>query len=134
MNAIQPRALRAALPSLLCVVVFGIGWTALSSRNSDRRSNGELSGKVIVAGRPVVGAAVSLYVASTGKPSALAHAITSVDGGFTIDVSSPPTSSNRDFYVIVQSGRVAADGGRDPNGGLTLLAVLGAADRAQRAA
>ena len=126
MKATQPRAPRTVLTPLLSLFVFAISSMALSANKREAHSNGELSGRVIVAGRPVVGAAVSLYVASTGKPTAFAHAITSVDGGFSIDVASLPTNPNRDFYVIVQGGRAAADGGRDPNGGLTLLSVLGA--------
>jgi hypothetical protein len=46
MKAIQRRALRPALPSLLSMVVFGIGWTALSPRSRDRQLNGELAGTV----------------------------------------------------------------------------------------
>ena len=126
MFAIQPRVRRAVLTPLLSMFAVGISLTALSGSKRGGNSNGELSGRVIVAGRPVVGAAVSLYLATTGKPAAVAHAISSVDGGFTIDVNIPPTNPNRDFYVIVQGGRAAADGGRDPNGGLTLLSVLGA--------
>ena len=126
MKATRSRARRTVPTLLLLIVVLGIGVIAPSFNERGVHPNGELSGEVVVAGRPVVGAAVSLYGASTGKPSALAHAITGVDGGFRIDVSNLTNSSNRDLYVIVQGGRAAADGGRDPNEGLTLLSVLGA--------
>ena len=124
MKSTRHRAPRTVLTPLLCMFALGISLTALSSNTA--HSNGELSGKAIVAGRPVVGAVVSLYAASTGKPTALAHAMTSIDGGFSIDVRELTTSPNRDLYVMVQGGRAVADGGRDPNGGLTLLTVLGA--------
>ena len=127
MHAIQPRALRAALPSLLSVVAFGIGWTALSSNRHAARRNGELSGRVLIAGRPVVGAAVSLYVASTGNPIAIAQGTTIADGTFSIRVGDPSADAKGDFYVIAEGGRATADGDRDPNGGVTLLAVLGTA-------
>ncbi|HEY7234452.1 MAG TPA: hypothetical protein VH539_09910 [Gemmatimonadaceae bacterium] len=125
MKMIQARAQYTALPSMLGALLLGVGLTALASRKQHIGSNGELSGRVIVAGRPVVGAAVSLYVATTGKPTLLAHGSTSGDGGFTMSVDGP-TDAKGILYVVATGGRATADGDRDPNGGLTLLSVLGA--------
>ena len=113
----QHRALLTALPLLLAVLVFGMGGNA--------PHNGELSGKVVVAGRPVIGASVSLFVATTGKPTAVAHGTTSADGAFTLNISELSADQKGVYYLLAAGGRATADGDRDPNGGLTLLSVLG---------
>ena len=120
MRVIRRRALLTALPSLLILLVFGMGGSArLHSRN------GELTGRVLIAGRPVIGASVSVYRASTGKPTTVAHGTTSADGGFTLSIGDPTADPRGVFYVEAVGGRATADGDRDPNGGLTLLSVLG---------
>ena len=126
MHAVQSRAARALLTPVLSIVVVGIGLMALSASKRGPRLIGELAGRVVIAGRPVIGAAVSLNMATAGKPTALAHATTGSDGNFTLEITEPRPDPKGDLYVLVEGGRATADGDRDPNGGLTLLAVLGA--------
>ena len=125
MNASQSQAVRASLLPLFSLLVFGIGWKELSTSHRNTRSNWELSGKVIVGGQPVVGAVVWLYEATASKPTMVARGTTSRDGSFTLTASDPGAGPQRDLYMIAEGGRATADGDRDPNGGLTLLAVLG---------
>jgi hypothetical protein len=111
-SGIVSRWAVAAFASLTCVSAFP-AFAALS-----------LSGQVQGGGAPVVGATVTLWVASAGAPKQLAQSRTGADGGFvltTADAAEEGTS----LYLVARGGRSQADKGSGPNDTLALITVLG---------
>ncbi|MBP1688621.1 MAG: hypothetical protein H6Q33_4764, partial [Deltaproteobacteria bacterium] len=91
-SGIVSRWAVAAFASLACVSAFP-AFAALS-----------LSGQVQGGGAPVVGATVTLWVASAGAPKKLAQSRTGADGGFvltTADAAKEDTS----LYLVATGGR-----------------------------
>ncbi len=85
---------------------------------------GGLSGHVLGAGAPIVGATVTLWAASSGAPRELAQARTGVDGGFALGTRATPGSDSF-LYLVARGGKpIASKSGRD-NPAISLVTVLG---------
>ena len=77
------------------------------------RSSGEIEGHVLIAGKPVAGATVTLYAAGEGAPAQLAQGKTDADGEFELDAKSAPKDS---VVYLVAKG---------PKEGVALMSLLG---------
>jgi hypothetical protein len=77
------------------------------------RSSGEIKGHVLIAGKPVAGATVTLYAAGEGAPTQLAQGKTAADGEFELDAKSAPQDS---VVYLVAKG---------PKDGVALMSLLG---------
>src|SRR5262249_22556838 len=75
------------------------------------------------AGKPVSGAAVSLYVAGTDAPKLLAHGNTDAKGYFKFRDDHILTGGV--YYLESRGGMAAAATEKTPNSGVALLAVIG---------
>jgi hypothetical protein len=77
------------------------------------RSSGEIEGQVLVAGKPVTGATVTLYAADEGAPTQVAQTQTAANGAFDLDTKAAPKGSV--FYLVAKG----------PNEGVALMSLLG---------
>jgi hypothetical protein len=77
------------------------------------RSSGEIEGRVLIAGQPVVGSTVTLYAAGSGAPTQLAQGKTGDDGQFELNAGSAPGGSV--VYVVAEG----------PKDGVALMSLLG---------
>jgi hypothetical protein len=77
------------------------------------RSSGEIEGHVLIAGKPVVGATVTLFAASEDAPTQLAQGKTDANGAFELDAKSAPRGS---VVYLVAKG---------PSGAVALMSLLG---------
>jgi hypothetical protein len=95
--------------------VFVSGCSTCHEPKSDKtaRTSGEIEGRVLIAGKPVAGATVTLYTASEGAPMQLARGKTAADGGFELDAKSAPKGSV--FYLVAKG----------PNEAVALMSLLG---------
>src|SRR5208283_1646908 len=94
------------IQNFLAVVL--VGALALGARSS-----GEIKGHVLIAGKPVAGATVTLYAAGEGAPTQLAQGKTAADGEFELDAKSAPQDS---VVYLVAKG---------PKDGVALMSLLG---------
>jgi hypothetical protein len=88
---------------------------------------GQLAGKVLGAGSPIAGSAVTLYAAGEGNPEVLAQGKSGPDGSFALTVGPKEreASAGKVFYLLARGGTPQADGGKQLGDALALLAVLG---------
>ena len=77
-----------------------------------------INGRVLAAGGPIVGSAVTLWAESTGAPRQLAQSQTGPDGRFMLTAD----SNGAILYVVAKGGR-AGQGG--DNTAIALMSVLG---------
>jgi hypothetical protein len=77
------------------------------------RTSGEIEGRVLIAGKPVAGATVTLYAAGEGAPMQMAQGKTAADGKFEMDAKSAPHDSV--FYLVAKG----------PKDGVALMSLLG---------
>ena len=77
------------------------------------RSSGDIEGHVLIAGKPVAGATVTLFAAGEGAPTQLAQGKTAADGKFELDAKSAPKDS---VVYLVAKG---------PKDGVALMSLLG---------
>jgi hypothetical protein len=111
-SGIVSRWAVAAFASLACLSAFPV-FAALS-----------LSGQVQGGGAPVVGATVTLWVASAGAPKQLAQSRTGADGGFVL-TAADAAEEGTSLYLVARGGRSQADKGSGPNDALALITVMG---------
>jgi hypothetical protein len=88
---------------------------------------GQFSGKVQIAGSPVAGSVVTLYVASDGEPQSLAQGKTRADGTFTLDADPKKLkdATGKMLYLVARGGAPKATEGKDLKNAVVLLGVLG---------
>jgi hypothetical protein len=84
-----------------------------SAREVTSTAAGGLAGQVVIAGKPMANATVTLYAAGEGAPTQLAQGKTGADGNFTVDPKSAP--SDGVLYLIAKG----------PNEGVALMSLLG---------
>src|SRR5208282_4982971 len=77
------------------------------------RSSGEIEGHVLIAGQPVAGSTVTLYLAGEGAPTQLAQGKTDAKGEFEMDAKSAPKDSV--VYLVAEG----------PKDGVALMSLLG---------
>jgi hypothetical protein len=77
------------------------------------RSSGEIKGQVLIAGKPVIGAIVTLYAAGEVAPAQVAQTKTAANGAFELDTKSAPKGSV--FYLVAKG----------PNEAVALMSLLG---------
>src|SRR5260221_9758907 len=77
------------------------------------RSSGEIEGRILIAGKPIAGATVTLCLAGEGAPAQLAQAKTDGKGGFELDAKSAPRGSV--LYLVAKG----------PGEGVALMSLLG---------
>ena len=75
--------------------------------------NAGLGGQVVIAGKPIADATVTLYAAGEGAPTQVAQAKTGADGKFSVDAKSAPKDGV--LYLIAKS----------PNEAVALMSLLG---------
>jgi hypothetical protein len=86
--------------------------------------SGEFAGKVQGAGSPIAGSTVTLFAAGEGAPTQLAQAKTGADGTFKLNIDSTAKgSAGKVLYLVAKGG--TPKGGKGPNDGIGLMAVLG---------
>lgn len=82
-----------------------------------------LSGSVQIAGKPVVGASVTLFSAGAATPTKLAEGKTNDEGAFKLDAK--PPASDGVLYVTAKGGTPKASAGKHASDANVLLSVLG---------
>jgi hypothetical protein len=80
---------------------------------TNMRSSGEIEGHVLIAGKPVTGATVTLFAAGEGAPTQLAQGKTDAEGEFDLDAKSAPKDSV--VYLVAEG----------PKEGVALMSLLG---------
>jgi hypothetical protein len=83
----------------------------------------DLGGSVQAAGKPIAGAAVTLFAAGTGAPTKLAEGRTDDKGAFKLKAKQTPKDSV--LYVVAKGGTPKAAASKGANDAVALLSVLG---------
>src|SRR5271167_4009600 len=92
---------------LACALVCALAFAASIARASD------FAGSVQGAAKPIAGATVTLYAASSGAPTQLAQAKTDDQGAFKLIYGEAPADSV--LYVIARGGTPKAAADKGPN-------------------
>src|SRR5215469_18624519 len=119
------RAMRMRTPLSICAALAALITIATSS-SSGQQSTGssrELAGSVQAAGKPIAGATVTLYAASTAAPAKLAEGKTDDQGAFKLDAG--PATGETVLYLVAKGGTPKAAASKAANDAIALLAVLG---------
>ncbi len=83
----------------------------------------DLGGSVQAAGKPIAGAAVTLYAADASAPTKLAEGKTDDKGAFKLRAKQAPRDSV--LYVVAKGGTPKAAASKGANDAVALLSVLG---------
>jgi hypothetical protein len=128
------RNTRIQMAAVLAAGVL-LGYLAVSAKlnplqraDAGAGGSGEFAGKVQGAGSPIAGSTVTLYAAGEGKPTRLAQGESDSEGTFKLNVGAEKLkdSAGKVLYLVARGGTPKAAGGKGPNDGIALLAVLGA--------
>ena len=103
------------LTTLTAAAMFAVASSYSISRAAD------LSGQVLVAGKAIAGATVTLYAAGTGAPQQLAQGKSDETGAFNLTYTGAPADSV--LYLVAKGGTPKA--GKGASESLALLALLG---------
>ena len=109
--------IKHSLPALAVAAAFlfasGCSTCHQCKSETTARSSGEIEGHVLIAGKAVPGATVTLYAAGEGAPTQVAQARTTANGEFELDAKSAPKGSV--FYLVAKG----------PNEAVALMSLLG---------
>src|SRR5215471_15828163 len=121
--------LRPSLTALAVAATFVFISSWSSSRAADETSSSsstrKLAGCVQAAGKPIAGATVTLYAASTAAPAKLAEGKTDDQGAFKLDAG--PATGETVLYLVAKGGTPKGAASKAANDAIALLAVLGSA-------
>ena len=97
---------------------------ALTATIAGASAQSGLSGQVLLAGEPVVGATVTLWSAGAGAPAQLAQAQAGTDGRFAL---APATSPGNDaiLYLVAKGGAPKATTNQNSGDAVVLATLLG---------
>lgn len=112
MKLVTTGALQAVLASSI-LLLASAGHTA-----------GDVNGRVLGGGAPIVNSSVTLWRAGSGSPKQLAQARTGQDGSFSL--AQPAAEADSILYLVAKGGAPAASNTKGDNAAIALLAVVGA--------
>ena len=114
----KPRLVKQGLVALTAVITV-MYLSGCSGSGPDQgaapQSSSALTGQVVIAGKPVADATVTLYAAGDEAPAQVAQGKSAADGKFTVDAKSAPKDAV--LYLIAKS----------PNEAVALMSLLGTA-------
>jgi DNA-binding beta-propeller fold protein YncE len=90
----------------------------------------QLSGRAEGAGRSIVDASVTLWLAGAGAPRKISEARTKADGSFELNSIGEEESAGAGvLYLIAEGGKIETRGGEQPNPAIKLMATFTEAPR-----
>jgi hypothetical protein len=117
-----PSWIKVSKVQMASLLLLGMG--ILGSAFAFNLKSVHIEGQVQAGGGPVAGSSVTLWAASAGPPTQLAHARTGPDGRFTI-ADSRPVGGDAILYIVAKGGEAAVRKGRGDNPAIGFLSVLG---------
>ena len=100
----KPRLVKQGLVALTAVITV-MYLSGCSGSGPDQgaapQSSSALTGQVVIAGKPVADATVTLYAAGDEAPAQVAQGKSAADGKFTVDAKSAPKDAV--LYLIAKS-------------------------------
>ena len=112
-NTVIQHSLVALTAVAASMVICGCSTSHEPKGGTTARSSGEIGGHVLIAGKPVAGATLTLYAAGEGARAQVAQTRTAANGEFELDAKSAPKDSV--FYLVAKG----------PNEAVALMSLLG---------
>ncbi len=101
-------------------IMLATGCSTTETGEQSQAPGSSIAGTVLIAGKPVAGADVTLYAAGTGTPVNLARGKADGQGSFKLDAGRAPSRSV--LYVVAKGG---APAGKSASDTLVLVSLLG---------
>ena len=112
-DTLTKHSLTACAALAASMIVSGCSTCHEPKGEKNARASGEIEGQVLITGKPLADATVTLYAAGEGAPAQVAQAKAAADGAFVVDTKSAPRGSV--FYLVAKG----------PNEAVALMSLLG---------